>query len=162
MAARISVPARMPDLPLLGGCQCGQLRYEVSKLPLTLYCCHCTQCQSQSASAFGMSLRVPVDAVTMHGDFGSWERDPESERAVQCIFCPLCGTRIVHRGRAGDTSLSIKAGTLDKRDWLYPVGHIWAGSAQKWVRLEGLIYLEQPTDGYAALAEAFSRHYSAD
>ena len=29
-------------LPLRGGCQCGALRFEISKKPLTLYCCHCT------------------------------------------------------------------------------------------------------------------------
>ena len=48
-------------LPLEGGCQCGAVRYAISAAPLTLYCCHCTECQAQSSSAFGMSMLVDYD-----------------------------------------------------------------------------------------------------
>ena len=41
-----------------GGCQCGQIRYEVSGEPIVLYRCHCTECQRQSGSAFGMSMWI--------------------------------------------------------------------------------------------------------
>ncbi|BAY36106.1 glutathione-dependent formaldehyde-activating GFA [Nostoc sp. NIES-2111] len=27
-----------------GGCQCGQIRYEIRAEPLTLYVCHCKEC----------------------------------------------------------------------------------------------------------------------
>ena len=39
-----------------GGCQCGAVRYEVTGPPIKLYVCHCTECQRQSGSAFGMSF----------------------------------------------------------------------------------------------------------
>jgi hypothetical protein len=39
-----------------GGRQCGAIRYEVAfEEVLTLVCCHCRECQRQSASAFGRS-----------------------------------------------------------------------------------------------------------
>lgn len=48
---------------LLGGCQCGAIRYELSQGPLQLYVCHCTECRKQSASAFGVSFIVPQAAL---------------------------------------------------------------------------------------------------
>ena len=147
----------MPDLPLTGGCQCGQLRYRVTKLPMTLYCCHCTECQGQASSAFGMSLRVAADAVEIEGEYGSFTRDEGRASAAEGIFCPKCGSRIIHRGRGEDSGSSIKAGSLDQKDWLHPVGHIWTDSAQKWLKLDGLIYPKQPDDTYAELMDAFQK-----
>ncbi|MEM9734736.1 MAG: GFA family protein [Pseudomonadota bacterium] len=146
-------------LPLTGGCQCGHLRYSINTAPRTLYCCHCTECQAQSASAFGMSLRVDTDAVTLEGRYSSFTRDAGKPNAVECIFCPLCGTRIMHRGRGKGSGSSIKAGSLDDKTWLHPVGHIWTASAQKWVIVEGLTYERQPDDSYAALSEAFRKRH---
>ena len=149
----------MPDLPLTGGCQCGQLRYQVTQKPKTLYCCHCTECQSQASSAFGMSLRVAADAVEIQGRHASYLRDADNPLAVEGVFCPDCGTRVIHRGRGADSGSSVKAGTLDDKTWLEPVGHIWASSAQKWVKLDGLVYDKQPDDTYAALIDAFTARF---
>ena len=63
--------------------------------------------------------------------------------------------RVLHRGRGEDSGSSVKAGTLDDTSGLHPVGHIWAASAQPWMRLDGLVYDHQPDDSYAALIEAF-------
>ena len=41
-----------------GGCQCGNIRYEIVGTPNALVVCHCTDCQRQSGSAFGMTLPV--------------------------------------------------------------------------------------------------------
>ena len=50
----------------VGGCQCGDVRYEITGDPLALYICHCRECQKQSASAFGMSLEVKRSDFTPH------------------------------------------------------------------------------------------------
>lgn len=146
-------------IPLHGGCQCGQLRYAIKTTPRTLYACHCTECQKHSASAFAMSLRVDTNSVDVEGRYGAFTRDAGKPTAVECLFCPQCGTRIMHRGRGDDSGSSIRAGTLDDTSWLNPVGHIWTASAQKWVVLEGLTYKHQPEDGYAALCQAFKERF---
>jgi len=43
----MSEPKMKVPLPLRGGCQCGAVRYEATTIPLTLYTCHCTECQRQ-------------------------------------------------------------------------------------------------------------------
>ena len=148
------------SLPISGGCQCGQLRYEVTEPISTLYCCHCTECQGQASSAFGMSARVAAHAVSLKGEYGSFYRDQGQPNAVEGVFCTKCGTRIMHRGRGEDAGTSIKAGSLYDKSWLEPVGHIWTKSAQKWVKLDGLIYETQPDDNYAALIAAFDVEFS--
>ena len=50
-----------------GQCQCGAVRYRVTGTSATLFACHCTDCQRQSASAFGMALWVRDAAVALTG-----------------------------------------------------------------------------------------------
>jgi len=104
-----------------------------------------------------MSLRVPSDGVELYGDHGAYVRDCGLATEAEGIFCSACGSRVIHRGRGKDSGSSVKAGSLDDRSWLKPVGHIWTGSAQKWVKMDGLLYEGQPNDNYAALIEAFAR-----
>lgn len=103
----------MPEPPLTGGCQCGAVRYAITTRPLWLFACHCRECQKQSASAFGISLVVRHDAVTLtRGETQTWSRKADSGRTVHCVFCTTCGTRVWH-AREGVDVVSIKGGSLD-------------------------------------------------
>jgi hypothetical protein len=53
--------------PYTGGCQCGSVRYVVTTEPIRLSACHCKECQRQSGSAFGMSMPVKKDSLTVIG-----------------------------------------------------------------------------------------------
>lgn len=141
--------------PYTGGCQCGQIRYEIRAEPLTLYACHCKECQRQSSSAFGMSMTVSREAVVvLQGQPKAWTREADSKRSVRCFFCGDCGTRLFHQRDRHPTVMNIKAGTLDDTSGLNPVGHLWTRSKQSWVILdEGLHYEGQPSD----YAELFAR-----
>ena len=39
-------------LPQTGGCQCGEIRSEITEAPQLVYTCHCTDCQRITGSAF--------------------------------------------------------------------------------------------------------------
>ncbi|MEO1656135.1 MAG: GFA family protein [Pseudomonadota bacterium] len=147
---------KIPPLPLTGGCQCGAVRYEVHAKPLTLYACHCTECQKQSSSAFGMSLRVPKESVVIRGVTGVATRPDPHAPPVEGLFCPSCGSRLIHQRPERDT-VNIKAGTLDDTSWLVPVGHLWAASSMPGFRPEPgpLVYDHQP-ESYDDLIEAWA------
>jgi hypothetical protein len=148
--------------PYRGGCQCGKIRYELRAEPLTLYACHCTECQKQSASAFGMSMTVPRDAVhILQGELKQWSRSSASGREVICFFCGECGTRLFHQPSRNPHTTNIKPGTLDDTSWLQPVGNLWTQSAQPWIHCseEMLNYEGQPTaDEFSQLFAKFSDH----
>ncbi len=52
------------------------------------------------------------------------------------LFCPDCGTRILHGSENPDEPISVKAGSLDDTSWLDPGAHIWWRSAQPWVAID--------------------------
>jgi hypothetical protein len=147
-------------LPLTGGCQCGALRYEIRAEPLSVYVCHCTECQRQSGGAFGLSMMVPRPAlVYVKGTPGHWGRTADSGRVIDADFCAVCGVRTVHRPLANDKVSIVKPGTLDDTGWLHPVGHIWTRSAQPWVTIpkDSVIHDGHPAD-VSGLIEAWRAH----
>ena len=137
------------NLPVQGGCQCGSIRYQINEMPLTLYACHCSECQRQSASGFGMSMPTPKSGFQLlKGAPKYWVRSSDSGNKVSCAFCPDCGTRLYHLPSRDKEIINIKPGTLDDTKWLSPVGHVWISSAQPWMNIsaDALIYENQPED----------------
>lgn len=122
-----------------GGCQCGQIRYRLVSASKMLYACHCTDCQKQSASAFGMSLIMDLDGIefTQGAErLKTWDTRGGDGEIKRCAFCPDCGTRLYHGSDDPSRSVSLKAGSLDDTSWLRPVAHIWLRSAQPWVEVD--------------------------
>ena len=117
-----------------GGCQCGALRYEVTTQAIVVYACHCTICQTQSGSAFGMAMRLHKSGFRiLQGDLRTFSRTSESGQVFTNAFCPKCGTRIYHAASKAPDHISLKPGTLDDTTLLTPSHHVFARSAQPWV-----------------------------
>ena len=117
-----------------GGCECGAFRYVLTGPPIVIYACHCTICQTQSGSAFGMAMRIhEQDFEIVAGELRSFRREAASGQIFTNSFCPLCGTRIHHRASRAAGHLSLKPGTLDDTSWLRPTHHVHTASAQSWV-----------------------------
>lgn len=142
-----------------GQCQCGEVTYRVAGQSLTLFACHCAECQKQSSSAFGMALWVRKSAVELlSGSLHSWVRRTPNGRQMVCQFCPVCGSRIFHQVTDQEEIISIKPGTLNDTKWLRPVGHIWSQSVQPWVDFEAgcLVYPENPAS-FEAMLDAWQK-----
>jgi hypothetical protein len=101
------------------------VRYEVAAEPCALYVCHCRECRKQSASAFGVSVEVPVGAFAFtQGDVRTWSRATERGGRLDCLFCGACGSRVMHRSD-GAATVTIKGGSLDTPLDLSAAIHIW-------------------------------------
>jgi hypothetical protein len=140
---------RLAEIFRVGGCQCGAVRYALHAAPLTLYACHCLDCQKQSASGFGMSMPVPRAGFALtRGAVQVWRRGAASGRLVDCAFCGTCGTRLYHAPARDPAIVNVKPGTLDVSDDLAPVGHVWVRRARPWLRpaLDGILVDGQPDD----------------
>lgn len=135
VAHRVIV-CRMEPSAIEGGCQCGQMRYVIATRPRVVYCCHCRECQKQSASAFGMSIPVRANEFTATGRLARWERPTDLGTRTRCFFCPECGSRVYHQGSASPDRMTVKAGSLDDTSWLRPSAHIWVSRKRPWVVLD--------------------------
>ena len=145
---------------LAGRCQCGAVRLHAGP-PVTVYCCHCTECRRQAASAHGISVMVAREGLVVEGETAAWTRDRGEPYEVAGHFCPRCGVRLFH-AREGSGRATIKGGVLDAIAELPPVGHIWIASALPWVRphLNGVLYERQPPN-YDALIAAWRERAGA-
>jgi hypothetical protein len=80
-----------------------------------------------------MSLSVRKTDFAMTGKVKVFRRIAESGKAVDCAFCPECGTRIFHEPeRMNGMAVNVRAGTLDDTSPLSPVAHAWTKSKQSW------------------------------
>jgi hypothetical protein len=143
--------------PYEGGCLCGAVRYRLTAEPLTLYACHCTDCQHQSGSAFGMSMVVLKSAIELvRGEPSDYSFVTAEGRDRNGRYCAGCATRLWGTPARYPEIAVIRPGTLDDTSWLEPVGHIWARSAQPWVKMSrnALVFDAQP-ENMAALIEAW-------
>jgi hypothetical protein len=125
----MNIQPKAPALPIHGQCQCGNATFTIAKMPLAFYACHCTECQAQSASAFGLSLWVEKSAFKRRGKVKSWTRNTDSGGKLTCHFCPNCGTRLWHESDAIHPDfgpiVSVKGGTMGVMRSYQPAGHIW-------------------------------------
>ncbi|SCU79495.1 LADA_0B01068g1_1 [Lachancea dasiensis] len=104
-------------------CQCGTISFRASRpKPLAVFICHCTECQKQSASAFGSSYIFPSEGLwplpdDIRQQLGIWKRKTDSGNTLECYFCKTCGVRILHRSILPDgkpkPTVTIKAGCVE-------------------------------------------------
>jgi hypothetical protein len=114
-----------------------------------VYACHCTLCQKQSGSAFGMALVFDGGALAMQGTAPTHFVRQGHGRMFRCYFCPRCGTRIYHQWFTAEGDfpfLNVKPGTLDDTSWLRPGCHVWTRHAQPWIKFsaDDVLFDEQP------------------
>ena len=122
--------------PYHGGCLCGLVRYRLTNEPLTLYACHCTDCQRETGSAFGLWMIVYKSAIDLvQGDPRAYAVKFSDGRQGHGKFCGECGTRLWGEPPKFPQVVVIQPGTLDDTTWLPPIGHIWTRSAQPWVTI---------------------------
>ena len=139
----------LPDFPVQGGCACGAVRYELTAAPLTLFACHCRDCQTMTGSAFSLGMPIMPDALRItQGALKSWTRTAGSGRRIPQYVCGDCGTRIYTAPPGPVATLTLRPGSLDDTSWLRPVAAFWRSTAQPHVLFDEdmLIFDTEPTE----------------
>lgn len=144
--------------PIEGGCLCGATRYQITAEPLTLYACHCTDCQNASGASFILALRVPSGAVkVVLGEAKPYVRGRVNGPQRKVYRCERCLTGLWSERVERTDFATVYAGTLDDTSPMRPVAHIWTNDMQPWIILpkDALIYDEGPPS-MQPLIEAWS------
>ena len=118
-----------------GACLCGQVSYKAEVDVEWVAVCHCTDCQMNSGTAFGVVAHV-VDGnfVLLSGELKEFEKIAESGRVRKLSFCPECGTRIHARTEDDPAAFfGLRVGTIRQRRELKPKIQVWCRSALPWV-----------------------------
>jgi hypothetical protein len=118
-----------------GSCACGAVRYEATREPRRVSVCHCKDCQRRTGSTFGLACYFPRESVRLlSGTTKTFERTSDAARRVRLQFCETCGTTVLWHAEVVPDLVGVAAGTLDDTGWLAPKLHVWARSAQGWLR----------------------------
>jgi len=123
--------------PLTGGCNCGQVRYQLESKPLFVHCCHCRWCQRETGASFALNAIIEADRVTLLNGNPEVVNTPSASGVGQLISrCPKCRIAIwSNYSGAGPLANFVRVGTLDEPDHLPPDIHIFTESKQPWVVL---------------------------
>jgi hypothetical protein len=128
-----------------GGCGCGQVRYSINapQMPV-VYACHCTDCQTQSGSAFALQMPVFEAMLTVTGELISGERTQPSGAIGTIFACSKCLVRLYSKNSIRPGMVTVRAGTLGASKDVVPKFHLWTGSRQSWATIpEGAISMEE-------------------
>ena len=149
--------------PYLGNCLCGRVKFELQSEPLTLYACHCTDCQRRSGGALRLSMWGPREAlVVTDGTPRRVSSIANDGRERRSKVCPACEVRLwaepVHRPKLA----VLRPGTLQRAREFTPVAHQFVRSALPWfVFPEGVARFEtspeDPTEFVRLWREARER-----
>ena len=132
-----------------GSCLCGAVRYQLLRDPLTVYACHCTDCQRRTGSAFALSMLVVREAVDLiQGDPTTYFAKFADGRTKHGRMCSFCGTRLWGEPLRNKAILVIQPGNLDRGNEFQPVAHQWTRSALPWIVFPPgvTLYPTQPDD----------------
>jgi hypothetical protein len=152
----------LPDFPVEGGCQCQTVRYRLLAPPLSVYNCHCKDCQRSSGATHTMSMVVRREHLDhLYGTLDSFDKAADSGRIVRMLGCASCGTKLWNEPMSFPAIVILKPGTLDDMGWAEPVGNIWISSRAPWVVIDPnqVNFHAQPADRqplYDAWAKATS------
>ncbi|GGB32632.1 aldehyde-activating protein [Roseibium aquae] len=104
-----------------GGCECGQVRFEVRDVRETVTVCHCSQCRRTSGHLWA-STKAPFEKLRFTADTGlSWYA---SSGFAKRGFCKFCGSSLFYRLN-DEEGIAIAAGCLDTPTNLEVSKHIF-------------------------------------
>jgi len=121
---------------LKGQCGCGAVTYRMSSKPICVHCCHCSECQKQTGSAFVLNAIIETDRVEFDGPVIENTLPTPSGKGQVITRCATCGVAVFssYMSRLGKLRY-IRVGTLDNPSDCPPDVQIFTSSKQDWVLL---------------------------
>lgn len=145
----------MKAFPWTGGCRCGQVRFAITAAPMLTMACHCTGCQKMSASAFSLSVAIPI------GGFALTDGEPAigglHNPDLRHNFCPHCMTWMFTEPK-GAPFVNVRATLLDDTAGFEPFIETCTSEKPPWATTPAVHSFPRfpAMDEYAGLIQAFA------
>ena len=120
---------KSPVLPCDGGCRCGRIRLRISAPPLLTMACHCSGCQTMSASAYSLSAAIPA------AGFEVTQGEPVIgglHGAARHYFCAWCKSWMFTRMEGLDAFVNLRPTMLDDHRWFAPFIETYVSEKLPW------------------------------
>ena len=120
---------------LTGGCACGQVRYELLDKPIRVHCCHCTDCQRHTGSAFVLNAILETSAIKMLRGKVRAVPVPRAFAPHDIYRCPKCQVALWSDYGHRSQLRFVRVGTLDEPRAIRPDIHIYTETKVPWLKL---------------------------
>jgi hypothetical protein len=144
------------NLPLDGGCRCGQVRIRITAPPLLTMACHCTGCQRMSSSAYSLSAAIPAEGFAVI----------QGEPAIGGLhgptrhhFCPHCMSWMFTRPEGFDWFVNLRPTMLDDAGWFTPFVETFTSEKLPWATTPAVHSFETlpPLEAYETFIAEYAR-----
>jgi hypothetical protein len=138
------------DLPIVGRCGCGAVRFEVDRPFLSAAYCHCTRCQHRSGAGASATARAEPGSVrVLEGaeELRGWA--PEGGR--EKVFCVQCGSALFTCDPGTAVYTGVRLGAVEGDPGVRPQSHQYVAYAACWEPIpdDGLPRYPETRPGYA-------------
>lgn len=117
--------------PISGGCYCRQVRYRITRSPISTGICHCRSCRRiAGAESVGWAVNE-ADAFSVTS---GQPRVFRSSDDVERTFCENCGTTLTYR-RDTRSFVDVTLASLDDPELLPPAKETWCQDRISWNQL---------------------------
>ena len=123
----------MPDI-ISGRCACSSVTLRLLGPPIVTHCCHCTECQRTTGSAFSINAMIEPDRLVVDGTTRA-VATPSSHPAGQVYHrCPTCWTlAYALHPLFGERMRFVAVGRLDAPNAIRPDIHLFTRHRHPWV-----------------------------
>jgi hypothetical protein len=134
---------------LIGGCLCGDIKYEVhcDSSQFFSYSCHCRDCQYITGGPPNSAIYIPKPIALTKGEPHSYISKSDTGTEIMRFFCGRCGTHLFGTSERYPGTIVIKVGSLDDPSIFKSKMNVWVSSAQPWHHIDPdlLKYDKAPT-----------------
>jgi hypothetical protein len=132
---RVKKANQRPPKKLTGGCSCGQVRYQLVDKPIRVHCCHCSDCQRHTGSAFVLNAIIETAAIKILRGKLQAVPVPRGFGPHDIYRCPKCKVALWSAYGRGRPIRFVRVGTLDHPSTIRPDIHIYTETKLPWVKL---------------------------
>ena len=109
----------------MGGCNCGQVRFEASGEPVRVGLCHCKVCRKETGSLGNFFAVWRADCVSVTGGTRSWMLSTDNR--------PTCGSSVFAMVDSAN-EVEVRVGAFDDAPTdLTPTYELWVPRRERWL-----------------------------
>lgn len=133
----------MAETRIVGGCQCGAVRYRIVGTPVMSAVCHCSMCRrANAAPAVAWAMFEAPQVTFTQGQPKLYASSEEAQRG----FCEACGSQISFSASYIPGLIDITIGSMDDPEAVRPEFHYWHSRHLSWAEFADALprYAEFP------------------
>lgn len=121
---------------LIGGCLCGDIRYEIIPPVLFVSQCCCKDCQKATGTGHTTIIGIHKSQLRLSGTPATYTNTGESGGRVTRHFCGRCAGRLYTSGDLPGEHIMVQAGSLDDPGQVTPQNIIYVKDRVHWDKLD--------------------------